>query len=127
MRRLLNATVALFGLVCAGIGLTHIVLRPSSIPGSIAVNATMDSEDRFYATLFVAFGGALIWCSRNLHARGGPLFWLLTTFFASGMARLVSAAQVGPPGVLFQFLTGVELILPVVLWLWYRRIFPEKG
>jgi Domain of unknown function (DUF4345) len=123
--RLLSLTIALFGFVCACIGLTHIVLGPSSIPGSIPVNPTLDSEDRFYATLFVAFGGALIWCSRNLRARGAPLFWLLVTFFAGGLARLVSVIQVGPPVALFQFLTGVELILPVVLWFWYRRVFPS--
>jgi hypothetical protein len=33
--------------------------------------------------------------------------------------------QVGPPVALFQFLSGVELILPVVLWFWYRRVFPS--
>ncbi len=120
MRRLLSAVVALFGAVCVAIGSAHIAFGPSSIPGSVPVNATMDSEDRFYATLFVGFGAALIWCSRSLYTRGTPFLWLLVTFFAGGLARLVSAAQVGLPNGLFQFLTGVELILPGVLWIWFR-------
>jgi hypothetical protein len=43
-----------------------IVFRPAIIPGAIPVNATMDSEDRFYATLFLGFGAAVMWCSRDL-------------------------------------------------------------
>jgi hypothetical protein len=116
--------VVLFGAVCAGIGMTHIVFGPSSIPGSVPVNATMDSEDRFYATLFVGFGLTLIWCAQNLAARKDAFFWLLIVFFASGLSRIVSMAQVGLPHPLFVFLTGVELVLPIGLWLWHRRAFP---
>ena len=84
-----------FGAVCAVIGLVHIGLGPSSVPGSIPGNATMDSEDRFYATLFLGFGG---------------------------VARLVSIAEVGPPAPLFQVLTAVELLLPPFLRLALRRM-----
>lgn len=127
MARLLAAFVTLFGAVCIGIGLTHIALGPSSIPGSVPVNATMNSEDRFYATLFVGFGAALIWCARELASRGRPFFWLLVLFFVSGISRLVSMAQVGLPHPLFVFLTGVELILPCILWFWYRRVYPASS
>lgn len=119
----LKYVVMLFGAVCIAIGMTHILFGPSSIPGSIPVNATMDSEDRFYATLFVGFGAALIWCARALGERGRAFFWLLVLFFCTGCARLVSIAQVGLPHPLFQFLTGVELLLPLILWFWYRRAF----
>lgn len=121
MLRALAVFVMLFGAVCICIGLAHIVLGPSAIPGSIRVNATMDSEDRFYATLFVGYGAALIWAARNLAARRQAFFWLLVLFFASGVSRLVSMALVGQPHPLFQFLTGVELLLPLILWYWHRR------
>jgi hypothetical protein len=42
--RLLRWFLAAFGLVCVGIALTHIAFGPGSIPGSVPVNATMDSE-----------------------------------------------------------------------------------
>jgi hypothetical protein len=121
MQAFLKFFVAFFGAVCVLIGLAHIILGPAAIPGAIAVNATLDSEDRFYATLFVGFGAALIWCSRNLHERSRPFFWLLVVFFAGGVARLVSMAQAGLPHPLFQALTVVELVLPIVLWLLHRR------
>lgn len=125
MQSALKWFVIAFGVVCAGIGMTHIVLGPSSIPGSVPVNATMDSEDRFYATLFVGFGLTLLWCAIDLGARRGAFLWLLAIFFAGGLSRIVSMTHVGLPHPLFVFLTGVELIMPVGLWLWLNRAYPK--
>jgi hypothetical protein len=50
MRRALQVLLALFGATDIFIATLHVVLGPKCIPGSIPVNATMDSEDRFYAT-----------------------------------------------------------------------------
>jgi hypothetical protein len=125
MQAALKAFTALFGAVCAAIGMVHIVVGPSAIPGSIPVNSTMDSEDRFYATLFVGFGLAMVWCSRNLAERGGVFAALLATFFAGGIARIVSAIAVGPPSPLFIFLGSLELVLPPLMWVWRRRAWPS--
>ncbi len=105
------------------IALVHIAVGPSSIPGSIPVNATLDSEDRFYASLFLGFGAALIWCSRALAKRGGVFFALLAVFFIGGLARFVSYLQVGLPHPLFQFLWAVEIILPIILYAWHRHAY----
>ena len=69
MQGALRAFVALFGAACVAIALTHIFVGPSSIPGSIPVNPTMDSEDRFYATLFLGFGASVV------RARSGGTNW----------------------------------------------------
>ena len=122
MQLLLRSFVWLFGVVCCLIALTHIVLGPSSIPGSIPGNAIMDSEDRFYATLFLGFGGGLIWCSGDILQRGRLFEALLLVFFLGGVARLISAAVVGPPSPLFICLGGLELILPPLLVWWRRRL-----
>lgn len=119
MRGLLRLVVTIFGLVCCAIALAHIVLGPSAIPDSVPVNATMDSEDRFYATLFLGFGAALIWAARDLSARGGLFGALLLIFFLAGLARIVSMLMVGLPHPLFIILTGVELVLPPLLWWWH--------
>lgn len=121
--RLLSWFVALFGVICIAIALVHIALGPSSIPGSIPVNATLDSEDRFYASLFLGFGAALVWCSRHLADRAGVFFALQATFFVGGLARIVSWIAVGPPIALFIILGALELILPPLLWLWHRSAF----
>ena len=127
MPGLLRILVMIFGLVCCAIAMAHIAIGPAAIPGSIPVNATMDSEDRFYATLFLGFGAAIVWCSRNLAGRRGTLGALLLIFFAGGVARLISWAIVGPPTELFVFLGSLELILPVIFWFWSEHVRKRSG
>lgn len=124
MKPLLKSFVLLFGAVCMAIALVHIAFGPASIPGSVPVNATMDSEDRFYATLFLGFGAANIWCAQDLGARAGLFRGLMLVFFMGGIARLVSATQVGLPSPLFMFLGVLELAIPPMA-LWARaKAFP---
>lgn len=82
----------------------------------------MDSEDRFYATLFMGFGIALIWAAKDLAARSQIFYFLLAIFFAGGISRIISALMVEPPNLLFQLLGAVELILPPIFYLWHRRV-----
>ncbi len=114
MRRTLQVLLALFGATAIFISLLHIVLGPASIPGSIPVNATMDSEDRFYATLFLAYGAALLWCIRDVEHKAKVVYFLMLTFFVGGLARIVSMFAVGLPNAFFIAMTTLELVLPVV-------------
>jgi hypothetical protein len=118
--------ITLFGAVCCVIAMAHIVVGPGAIPGSIPVNATMDSEDRFYATLFLGFGAALIWAAQDMAARRGVFLALLAVFFLGGIARIVSWLAVGPPSPLFAFLGALELLMPPVLWAWRGRVHPSR-
>jgi hypothetical protein len=120
MHRYLRHVVALFGVICVLISLAHIFFGPAVIPGSVQVNATMDSEDRFYATLFTGYGIATIWCSLNLAARKHTFEALLAVFFLGGIARVISITAVGWPNLLFVFLGSLELILPPMFWYWLR-------
>jgi hypothetical protein len=115
MPRLIAFLIALFGTIDILIALAHIIAGPAVIPGGMPVNATMDSEDRFYATLFLGYGCALWWCSRDIRRHAGMIHVLLLVFFLGGVARLVSVAEVGWPAPLFIALTAVELLLPLVL------------
>jgi len=126
MAQALKILIMVFGAVCMAIALVHIGIGPRSIPGSIPVNATMDSEDRFYATLFLGFGAACIWTARDLSGRARVFDALMLVFFLGGVARLVSMAQVGLPGALFQFLGSLELVLPPLFVWMRRRAYPAR-
>src|SRR5215470_15694753 len=109
---MLSLFTAMFGVVCAGIALAHLAIGPHSIPGSIPVNATMDSEDRFYATLFLGFGLAAVWTSCDLRSRNHLFVALMAVFLVGGLARIVSLIMVGPPIAFFQVMTVLELVIP---------------
>lgn len=118
----LRLLVAVFGAICALIALAHIAMGTRTIPGQPFINATLDSQDRFYAAFFLAFGVALVWCSRDLVARGAVFRALLVPFFVGGLARVLSAALVGLPDPMFVALTVIELVLPPLLWWWWQRV-----
>src|SRR5271155_5722367 len=52
--------------------------------------ATMDSESRFYAPLFGAYGILLLMVARDLSARGNLIPWLAGVFFVGGIGRFIS-------------------------------------
>ena len=128
MRKTLQVLLGLFGATAIFIAMLHIVLGPASIPGSVPVNATMDSEDRFYATLFMAYGAVLIWCVKDVERKAHVVYFLMLTFLIGGFARLVSIAAVGLPNDFFIAMTALELLLPFVYgYLLYRVSAAGQG
>jgi hypothetical protein len=115
MRKTLQVILSVGGAAAIFISLLHIVFGPESIPGSVPVNATMDSEDRFYATLFTAYGAALLWCVRDVERKGLYVKLLALVFFVGGLARIVSMLAVGLPNTFFIAMTILELVIPIVI------------
>ena len=122
MRALLQVLVGGTGVVAMVISLLHIVFGPACIPGTMAVNATLDSEDRFYAVFFFAYGWALLWCARDVEQKREPLRLLGALFFAGGVTRLISMLAMGAPHGLFIALTPIELGLPLTWWILQARL-----
>lgn len=123
MKRSLQVFLVVFGITAIAIASVHVVFGPSlAIPASVPVNATVDSEDRFYATLFAAYGMALLWCAKDVVRRSPAVLFLAVTFFAGGLARLVSMAAVGLPHPFFVAMTALELLIPFLMAFMQLRV-----
>jgi hypothetical protein len=112
----------LFGSTAIFIASLHVALGPLAIPGAVPVNATMDSEDRFYATLFAAYGAAVLWCIKDIERKSMVVYFLALTFFVGGLARLVSIAAVGLPNKFFIAMTVLELLIPFFMAFMQSRV-----
>jgi hypothetical protein len=80
---------------------------------------TMDSELRFYAPFWGAYGIILIAVARSLPRRAEWVPWLALLFFVGGIGRIISIAAVGLPHPFFVMLMVIKLVLPpvfIVLW-----------
>jgi len=75
----------------------------------------VDSELRFYAVLWAAYGLVLIRVSKLLPQRILLAQALLGVFFVGGLGRVVSSVTLGPPHPLFQVLMWIELAVPLIL------------
>ena len=116
------------------IALGHIILGPysevllgSNISEVSMLDPTVDSQNRFYGTVFSLFGVLLILCSRNVLANKTILYSVFWVFFAGGVARLISISVVGYPPLLVNILTGIELILPLVFIICLRTLEKTNG
>jgi hypothetical protein len=122
MRRVLQVFLVLFGAIDVAIGLMHVAIGSRGTPGGMAVNATTDSQERFFASLFAAYGVAILWCVRDVEKKSLPIRFLAAAFFAGGLARLAAAAASGWPHPLFLAMTGLELGIPPFLVLAQRHV-----
>ena len=98
------------------IALLHLAFGVASIPGAGYANATMESEDRFYAVIFGGYGVALLYCARDVVARAQLIRLLSGLFFAGALGRIISWVDKGPPHMFFVAMLVLELGLPFAIW-----------
>ncbi|MEP3891858.1 MAG: DUF4345 domain-containing protein [Hellea sp.] len=90
-----------------------VVYMTPALTGLENVNA--ESELRFYSVFWIAYGAILIQTARDLKTHISRVPLLLGLFFAGGLARLAAYFTSGVPHTLFVVLMIVELVLPVIL------------
>ncbi|MDA0821435.1 MAG: DUF4345 domain-containing protein [Proteobacteria bacterium] len=117
MDKTLRAVMILGGIFIIVVSLTHIALGHSWLPDTMPVTASIDSEHRFYAAMFLMYGVTLLWCAKALSERRSVFHFLLLTLFVGGLARIVSLCLLGWPHPLFISLGVLELMVPPLLWL----------
>jgi hypothetical protein len=91
---------------------------------------TVDSELRFYAPFWMAYGAVLIATARKLklHLNRVPL--LSAVLFAGGVGRGLAYVFTGPPHPAFVVLMATEFVLPVIfigLWAAVRGSHSLRG
>lgn len=94
----------------SGLSLVTPMPRPVQLGG-----VDVDSEMRFYAVLWVAYGLVLIRVSQSLPQRMLLAQAMLGVFFVGGLGRVLSALAFGLPHPLFQVLMWIELAVPLLL------------
>ncbi len=116
-RRLLQAAIAIGGLVPVAAGLTGMILGPSFMADqSYAVSA--DSHVRYLSGLLAAIGVAF-WATIPAIERHAARFRLLTALVvAGGIGRLISLLTVGVPSPSMLFGLVMELAVTPALCLW---------
>lgn len=134
---------ALLGIAAVAISLSIIILGPSmtaatfeglfdTLTGTTPPHtgvwpATMDSELRFYAPLWGAYGLVLLHIARRLPATLGWIPPTAALFFLGGIGRAISWLAVGAPHPFFLLLMVIELVLPLVfLALWQAADKPAS-
>lgn len=114
------------GVACAAIGVYHLLLGISSVPGEGSAGATVDSRERFYNAIFFGYGLAWIWAARQSPLPLNLIRGLVALFLLGGIGRLLSLAAWGQPHWFQLALTVVELALPL-LFFWLSRTLEPKG
>jgi hypothetical protein len=122
MKRATEIWLVIFGLICAGIGLAHLLFGSATIIGGGSVNATIDSDMRFYALLFAAYGLTFVWCAADIMQRGRVANVLGAIFFAGGLARLLAWAVAGQPNWFYVLMIPTELVIPFVNYALIRQL-----
>ncbi len=78
-------------------------------------SANADSEMRFYAVFWMAYGAVLLWAVSRASLDRRIVYAALALFFLGGVGRAMSVLQVGWPDPLFQILMWIELSAPVLV------------
>jgi hypothetical protein len=103
-----SATARMFAAVLSAVAHT-----PADVDGLSGPN--IDSEMRFYAVLWIAYGVLALWVARALAERVIWLRLLLLVFWLGGVGRGISLFAQGAPHPLFGVLMWIELLLPTLL------------
>jgi Domain of unknown function (DUF4345) len=120
--RLVGRLSTLTGLACLVIGLFHLLGGASrTTPGAGQVSASIDSQERFYATLFAGYGLAWLRAARTEPVPATDVVTLSSIMAVGGLGRLLSWKQSGRPHPLYVVLTAVEFVVPVVTLRALRR------
>lgn len=123
--RLLQAAVAIAGIVPVAAGLAGVILGPDmagSLPHTLAGQLSLDSHFRYLSGLLLGIGLAF-WSLIPAIATSGRTFRLLTAIvFTGGVGRLLGVGLAGLPPAPMRYALIMELVVTPLLCLWQWRV-----
>lgn len=125
-RNLLQATVTVACLVPILTGLDG-VLRGAAMFRLAAIPPDLDSHFRYLSGIFLMLGLAFASTVPAIERRGSRFRLLGAMVIMGGLARALSWATVGPPGVGHRLGLAMELIVVPLLMLWQTRVARRSG
>lgn len=116
MDKVLKYLAVLTGVTCVAIGLYHVAGGPETVFGGGEVNASTDSQERFFAGLFAVYGVAWIWVARLSPIPGIAIRLLAAGLLAGGLGRVVSLIDRGQPHPFWIAMLVVEIAVPALFF-----------
>jgi Domain of unknown function (DUF4345) len=108
--------------VATAAGLHTVALGARSLPAQRLANPTVESELRFYAAFYVAYGLAALRVAPSADRDAGAVRALAGALFLAGLARAGGWLAVGQPHPGQRALLAVELALPPAMVAWQARL-----
>lgn len=117
LRGLLRAVLLLLGAVALVAGLFTVATGTGGMPGESSATPNVESELRFYAVFWSAFGVLALLAARSPERQTSLVRGLALFLFLGGVARGLAWLASAQPDTQFLVLMGLELALPVfILW-----------
>lgn len=121
-RRLFRGALFLGGAVATTAGLDTVVRGARSLPSQDLANAGLESDLRFYAAFYLAYGLTILRVGSRSEPEPAHVRAVAGALFLAGLARATAWREVGPPHRLQQALLVLELALPPTLVGWQERL-----
>jgi Domain of unknown function (DUF4345) len=111
-RRALQAVLYVGGGVATAAGLDTVIRGARSLASQKRANPVVESELRFYAAFYVAYGLAVLRVASRVERDPAGVRAVAGALFAAGLARANGWRVAGPPHPIQRALLVVELALP---------------
>jgi hypothetical protein len=119
-RRLLQAAIAVGGLVPVTAGIGGVVLGAAGL--GLGGDLSADSHVRYLSGLLLGIGLAFWSSIPNIEARTGRIRLLTAIVFLGGLARLLAFRDTGTPSPVMLGAIVMELIVTPLICLWQSII-----
>lgn len=118
----LQAVFRTGGVIATAAGLHTVIAGARSIASQRTANPSVESELRFYAAFYVAYGVVALQVAPRADRDTAAVRALAGALFLAGLARAGGWLAVGRPHGLQRGLLVIELAAPPLVVAWQRRV-----